>query len=289
MQGSQNISALINLLDDPDQKIFDQISQELLNIGETAVPFLEDAWENSFNAILQNRIEQVLHQIQFQGIVKGLQAWKKTEIKPLVEGAILIAKYQYADLDEDYIYSFIEQLTQDIWLELNGNLTALEKAGVFNKIFFDIMGFGGNKKNFHSPQNSFINNVLETKKGSPISLSLLYIEVASRLKVPVYGVNLPELFVLAYTHLPVQFYDEIGQEDVLFYINPFNKGTIFQKKDIDTFLKQLKIQEKPEFYLPCDNLSIIKRILKTLMFTYNKSGYLDKEAEIKLLLDILEA
>lgn len=289
MQGSQNISALINLLDDPDQKIFDQISQELLNLGEAAVPFLEDAWENSFNAILQNRIEQVLHQIQFQGIVKGLQAWKKTERHSLIEGAILIAKYQYADLDEEYIHSFIEQLTQDIWLELNGNLTALEKASVFNKIFFEINGFGGNKKNFHSPKNSFINNVLETRKGSPISLSLLYIEVASRLKIPVYGVNLPEHFVLAYTHLPIQFYDEVKPDDVLFYINPFNKGTIFQRKDIDSFLEQLKLEKEPDFYLPCDNLTLIKRILRNLIFTYNKSGYLDKEAEIKHLLDILEA
>ena len=289
MQGSQNISALINLLDDPDQKIFEQISQELLSIGEVAVPFLENAWENSFNAVLQDRIEQVLHQIQFQGIVKGLQLWKKTETHSLIDGALLIAKYQYADVDEEYIHNFIEQLTQDVWLELNGNLTALEKAGVFNKILFDIMGFGGNKKNFHSPKNCFINNVLETRKGSPISLSLLYIEIANRLKVPVYGVNLPEHFILAYTLLPIQFYDEVDFEDVLFYINPFNKGTIFQKKDIDLYLKQLKLEEKPEFYLPCDNLTLIKRILKNLIFTYNRTGYLDKEAEIRHLLGILEA
>lgn len=289
MQSSQNIAALINLLDDPDQKIFDQISQELLNLGQEAVPFLEDAWENSFNAILQNRIEQVLHQIQYQAIVKGLQFWKKTEERSLLEGAILIAKYQYADLDEEYIHSFTDQLYQEIWLELNGNLTALEKAHVLNKIFFEINGFGGNKKNFHSPKNSFINNVLETKKGSPILLSLLYIAMAKRLKVPVYGVNLPEHFILAYTFLPIQFYDNVEFDDVLFYINPFNKGTIFQKKDIDTFLKQLKLEEKEEFYLPCDNLTLICQILKNLMFSYNRTGYLEKEAEIKLLLNILEA
>ena len=216
MQESRNIHALINLLDDPDQKIFEQISQEILNLGAIAIPFLEDAWENSFNAILQNRIEQILHQIQFQAIVKGLQEWKKTETQNLIEAAILIAKYQYADLDEEYIYSFVEQITQDIWLELNGNLTALEKAHVFNKVFFEINGFSGNKKSFHSPQNYFLNNVLETRRGNPITLSLLYIEVASRVKIPVYGVNLPNLFVLTYKQGGTQF-----------YINAFNKGLIF--------------------------------------------------------------
>lgn len=287
MQQPDKISALINLLDDPDQQIFHQISEELLHLGQEAVPFLESAWENSFNAILQSRIEQVLHLIQFQELIKGLQSWKKTEEQSLLEGAILVAKYQYADIDEDFIYDFIEQLTQDIWIELNGNLTALEKAGVFNKIFFDIYGFSGNKKNFHAPHNYFINNVLESRKGSPICLSILFIEVAKRLKIPFYGINLPEHFVLSYTNLPIQFYDEIKEDDILFYLNPFNKGTIFQKSDIDTFLRQLKIEKKEDFYLPCTNIEIVKRLLRNLIFSYQKSGYTEKEEEVKILLNCL--
>lgn len=288
MQIQHNIPALINLLDDPNHEIYTQISNELLSLGEEAVPFLESAWENSFNAILQQRIEEVLHQIQFQGIVKGLQSWVKSEELSLLEAAILIAKYQYSDIDITYIHEFVNEINSTVWLELNDNLTALEKAHVFNKVFFEIFGFTGNKRNFYSPQNLFINNVIEGRKGSPITLSILMIEIARRNKIPIYGINLPEHFILCYTHLPKQFYDDIQQEDILFYINPFNKGTIFEKKDIDTFLSQLKIEPKAEFFLPANNITIIRRLLQNLKNAFKKSGYANKEEEINILLAQLE-
>jgi hypothetical protein len=68
MKDTSRISALINLLDDPDELIFTQVSQELLSFGEHVVKDLEFAWENSFDEILQLRIEQIIHQIQFQQV-----------------------------------------------------------------------------------------------------------------------------------------------------------------------------------------------------------------------------
>lgn len=283
MDKVEKISALINLLDDPDQNVFNQVSQELYDLGNLVVPALEDAWENSFNALLQSRIEGVIHQIQFQSVFKSLQQWKKTPEKNLLEAAITIANYQYSDLDKNFINQFVNQLTQDIWIELNSNYTAMEKVGILNKVFFEIYGFSGNKKNFHSPRNSYINNVLEVRKGNPISLSILYLEVASRLKLPIYGVNLAEHFVLAYTELPLNFIETVSKENILFYINPFNKGTLFQYKEIEVFLNQLKIENQEKFYLPCDHLTVINRLLNNLIFCYNKAGYNDKVEEIKLL------
>jgi regulator of sirC expression with transglutaminase-like and TPR domain len=283
MDSSQNISALINLLDDPDQTIFSQVSEELMRLGPPIVPQLENAWENSFNAILQARIEQIIHQIQFQGVRKDLSAWHKNPEGSLLDASIIIANYQYSDLNISYIHDFVNQLTQDIWIELNPNYTAMEKVGIMNKVFFEIYGFGGNKKNFHSPRNSYINNVLESKKGSPISLSILYLEVAHRLKLPVYGVNLAEHFILAYTEIPINFLDEVQKENVLFYINPFNKGTLFQYSDIEVFVKQLKLDMQEKFFLPCTPLTTVNRLLNSLIYCYNKSGYDDKVEELKLL------
>ena len=83
----------------------------------------------------------------------------------------------------------------------------MEKVRVLNHIIFDVHGFSGNTANFHAPQNSYINNVLESKKGNPLSLSVLYAVIAQRLDVNIYGVNLPEHFILAYVedshYLPV--------------------------------------------------------------------------------------
>jgi len=280
MEKAERINALINLLDDPDQKVYQQVSEELLDLGNSAVPALESAWEDAFNAVLQSRIESVMHQIQFQGVFKALKKWKNSPDQNLLEAATIIASYQYADINTHFIYDFVDQLIQDIWIEMNANYTAMEKVGIVNKVFFEIYGFSGNKKNFHSPRNSFINNVLEVRKGNPISLSILYLEVASRLKLPIYGVNLAEHFVLAYTEIPIQFLEKIKKDNVLFYINPFNKGTLFQAKEIDLFLSQLKIEEQDKFYLPCNRLAVINRLINNLIFCYNKSGYKDKVEEM---------
>ena len=283
MVNAEKITALINLLDDPDQHVFSQVSEELQGIGPSVVPSLEEAWENSFNAVLQERIEQVIHQIQFQNVVRDLKDWKKDPSSNLLDAAVIIAHYQYADLDRSFIYNFIDQLTQDIWIEMNANYTALEKVGIMNKIFFEIYGFSGNKKNYYSPRNSYINNVLEARMGNPISLSLLYLEVAQRLKLPIYGINLAEHFVLAYTELPIEYLEKVDKDSILFYINPFNKGTIFQYKEIEQFLSQLKLEVQEKFYLPCDQLTVVNRLLNNLIFCYNKAGYKDKVEEIKIL------
>lgn len=289
MLSNEKINALINLLDDPDLDVYCRVKDELLEIGKPIIPQLEHAWEGSFNAILQQRIENVLHEIQFQSARTDLQRWAQKPNAGLLEGSLMIAAYQFPDVDVLEVEQFIEKLTKDIWIEINTDLTALEKVGVFNRVFFELYQFRGNKKNFHSPRNSFINHVIDSKKGSPISLSILYIEVAQRLKIPIYGINLAEHFVLAYTKLPLEFIEELSQEDILFYINPFNRGAVFQYEDIVKYVNQLKLELIPAFYLPCDNHSIIRRLLNNLLFSYQKSGDKDKQEEILSLLKAIEA
>jgi regulator of sirC expression with transglutaminase-like and TPR domain len=118
--------------------------------------------------------------------------------------------------------------------------------------------------------------VLESKKGNPISLCSIYLLVAKKLGLPIYGVNLPNLFVLIYT-----------QEDSSFYINAFNKGVIFSREDIQNFLEQLKIDPQPAFFDPCSNLAIVLRFLKNLSTAFEKLGETDKVDEVQELLDIL--
>ena len=275
---NNELQALISLLDDPDDTIFDEIRGKLISFGDDIIPHLETAWESSFNNLLQNRIENIIHFLQFDTVKKELTTWKNSE-RELIEGAIIVAKYQYPDLEEAEIKRFIKQLTQDVWLELNDNLTALEKIKVINRIIFDVHGFYGNTKNINSPKNSYINNVVERKKGNPITLGIIYLAVCNNLNVPMYGVDIPAHFILAYAEEP---------KDVLFYLNIFNRGTIFGAHDIDKFLEQLKEEPKEEHYTPCSNLTIIKRLVQHLIYTYDNLGYIEKKEELEELYDLLK-
>jgi regulator of sirC expression with transglutaminase-like and TPR domain len=284
------ISALISLLDDPDENVFQQVSMKFLSLGPQVIPDLEDAWEHSFDTLIQNRIENIIHQIQFDLIRDALKDWSRPDNQNLLEGALLIARYQYPDIDAQKVRKQIEQIRQDVWLELNEGLTGPEKVKIINHILFDVHNFSGNTTNYHAPQNSYINNVLESKKGNPLLLSIIYTIVAQSLDIPIYGVNLPEHFILCYIdveHMGVPSRKGSEGSNVLFYINPFSKGAVFGQKEIDAFLKQLKLQPLEMFYEPCSNLEIIKRLLRNLISSYEKLGYPDKSRELKMLLDNL--
>jgi regulator of sirC expression with transglutaminase-like and TPR domain len=287
MQG-QKIEALINLLDDPDDRIYGEVKQQFLDFGIEVIPILEEAWENfSYGVIFQNRIEEIIHQIQFQNLSDSFSNWAKKPQNNLYEGMMLVCRYQYPDIDENRVKEKLEELRKDIWVELNDNLTALEKVRVMNHIFFDVYKYSANTTNYHAPQNSYLIDVLETRKGNPLTLSCLYILLAEELNLPVFGVNLPRHFILAYLdpYTMSKSY-QLGKR-VLFYVNPFNKGSFLSKREIEHFLKQLKVEPNQTYFNPCSNISIIKRCLNNLLFSYEKLGHVEKIEELKKLLAIL--
>lgn len=282
------LNALISLLDEPSDPIFDKIKEKIMHYGIEAIPFLENAWDNSFDNDIQNRIEVLIHSIQLSNLKEEFINWKENDRFDLLKGFYLVCKYQYPDLDYDVQKENVARIEKDIWLELNSNLTALEKVKVINHVLFDINRFAGNKSNIDAPQNLFLNNLLETRKGNHLSLGILYIVLSQKLGIPIFGVNLPRHFILAY--MDQVSGEKIVMEDeneVLFYINPFNKGAVFTQREIELFIKHLKLKPNNSFYKPCDNTDIIKRLLENVIENYNKLGYLEKVDELKELLDVL--
>ncbi|MCH2215514.1 MAG: transglutaminase-like domain-containing protein [Flavobacteriales bacterium] len=288
---SSEIEALINLIDDPDENIYKQVKERIVAIGEVAIPSLENVWEvNTFGKEFQQRIEDIIHDIQFEAVLNGLENWAKEGGEDLFTGALLVARYQYPDLDETDTYDRLTKLHQDIWLELNDELTALEKVKVINHILFDVHGFRGNKKNYHAAQNNYISTVLESQKGNPLSLSILYIVLAQRLDIPIYGVNLPNHFVMAYVDeynilklIENKMSGKDNQDKVLFYINAFSQGTIVHRNELTNYLQELELKDEEKYYQPCDNKSMVVRLLNNLIMSYDRLGYPEKVEEIKRL------
>lgn len=280
----KEVIALITLLDDPDEDIYSEVKNRFIMLGPPAIPHLETAWENSFDALMQKRIEGIIHTIQFEALQNALKYWAGHEQDDLFKGVSIIARYQYPDLDEAKMKKQLHQIRQDVWLELHDDLTPLEKIKIVNHILFEVHQFSGNITNYHAPQNSFINVVLESKKGNPVMLSVVYALICRELNIPVYGVNLPQHFVLAYVNDLANLFDISNKsfsENILFYVNPFSKGLIFNRGDIDQFLKQLKMEPEDKYYLPCSNVDIVKRVLNNLIYSFEKLGYVEKVAELK--------
>jgi regulator of sirC expression with transglutaminase-like and TPR domain len=280
------VNSLIRLLDDPDAEIFEHVHQKLLSFGPEAIDYLELAWEEAFDPVQQERIAGLVHEIQFDTVKKDLQLWYHGGAFDLLQGILIINRYQYPDLDEQKVINQIEAIKRDIWIQMMNEASPAEQIKLINHVFYNIYGFtGSNASNHQDPQNSYISQVLETKKGNQISLAIIYSIIAQKLDIPVYGVNLPQHFILAYLDETMQSEFEGG---ILFYINAFNKGFIFGRRDVDMFLKQLNLKFDKQFYEPCSNTDIIKRVIRNLISAYEHLGSAEKVAELTGLLGIMD-
>lgn len=286
----REIQALIRLLDEPDTAMYGEISRKIFSFGAEIIPFLEQEWEQTEDAFLQERIERLIHKIQYDQVYYDLDNWVAGGGADLLRACIIIARYHYPQLIEQDIHNHIGQLRKDIWIEMNDNLTALEKVKLFNHFFYGIYGFAGDKDTYHYPDNSFINRVLESKKGNPLSLAIIYMLVAQSLDMPVFGINLPGRFVLAYTGNEANFEDpDKGlKQKILFYIDVFSGGNLFSAQDVQEFIKTSGQEPAPEFIEPCTNMVIVRRLLNNLSDAYNRSGHTARVEDVERLKHLLK-
>ena len=285
MINEAEIHSLIRLLDDPDREIYEHVHDKLVSYGPTAIEYLENAWEQAFDPIQQDRIANIVHELQFSIVKTELELWQQSGAFDLLRGALIINKYQYPDLDEQKVINHIEEIKRDIWMQMMFEGSAADQVKLINHVLYNLHGFSGNTANHQDPQNSYLNQVLESKKGNQISLAIIYSVVAQKLDIPIYGVNLPQHFILAYLDESAKTEFDRG---IMFYINAFNKGFIFGRRDVDMFLKQLNLNPDKHFYEPCSNTDIVRRILRNLISSYEQLGSIEKVQELNELLAVLQ-
>lgn len=276
MEGNSEIEALINLVDDEDESIYFQVRERLLSYGTDAVPYLEKAWETkSFGEDFRNRIEIIIHDIQFKDVHEGLRQWISGGGKDLLQGVLLINKHQYPDLDVMNIRAQILDISAIIKSSFHEKMSDLQKVSAINKGLYGHFGFKGDNDTYYSPKNSIFSDVLERKKGNPLLLSILYIEVARLLELNVVGINLPRHFVVA-----------VKNESIDYYLSPFNRGTILTLTDLHSYLNKLNLPVEDQFLEECSNIDIVKRVLLNLINSYMKEKNREKQEEVNKLYDL---
>ena len=269
----KEIKALISLLDDHDYEVAAHVEQKIVSMGESIIPFLEEEWEETLDSDLQKRIEDLIHDLQFGGLMRRLKQWKENGAQDLIEGMWLVNSFMYPDVDLGNITKAMEQLYFDAWTHMREDMHPFDQVKALNNVLFREKRFSANTKNFHSPANSMLHLALETRRGNPLTLCVIYMTIAQKLDMPVYGVNLPNLFILTYK-----------KDGVQFYINVYNKGLVLSKADIDNYILQLNLNPVDIFYEPCSNLDIIKRALRNLAFSFEKMDDPEKATEVTKLL-----
>lgn len=274
MKENSEIEALISLVDDEDESIYFQVKEKLLSYGTEVVPILEKAWETTqLGEEFRERLELIIHEIQFKDVEEGLRQWIAGGGKDLLKGVLLINKHQYPELDVMNVRARILDIAAIIKASFHENMSDHQKVAAINRGLYAHFNFRGDNDTYYSPKNSILSDVIERKKGNPLLLSILYIEVAKLLDLAIVGINLPRHFVVGVKK----------EDEIKFYLSPFNRGTLLTLEDLHTYLGKLNLPIEEKFLEQCSNIDIIKRILLNLVNSYMKEKNVEKRDEINQL------
>ncbi|MFZ0658946.1 MAG: tetratricopeptide repeat protein [Candidatus Binataceae bacterium] len=179
---------------------------------------------------------------------------------PLARGALLIAKEEYPALDVDHYLERIAALAREAEPIVHAGSDTVERIQLLSHFLFEQKGFQGNRDEYSDPRNSFLNDVLERRKGIPITLSVIYLEVGRRLGLNLYGISFP-------THFLVKAVDERGE----LVIDPFYDGAILSLEDIRARLAEnfgQPVELHPAMLRPIGARATLARMLVNLKIIY---------------------
>ncbi len=194
--------------------------------------------------------------------------------------ALELASIEFPGLDMEASFFRLDHLAEQIGSQLKGRTTALDFISACNELLFDVLQFRGNEEDYYDPRNSCLNSVLMRRLGIPISLSVLYIEVARRLNRNIYGIGLPGHFVVAYQ-----------DSESRHFLDPFHSGRVLSYADLTAIAKEasgVDIRLNPAVLAPVTNRQILVRMLSNLKAIYIRGEAFDKARQVlDLLIDAM--
>jgi regulator of sirC expression with transglutaminase-like and TPR domain len=231
----------------------------------------------------------LIHRLHYTDLVNDLTEWRDSAYHDLLFGALLVAKFQYPELQTTPVLQEIEKIRRNVWLELNSFLTPLEQASVITSILYNYYNLKGVEISYANPDDFFIHKVLQTKKGNTFSNGILYLILAELLDIPVRAINIPRQFVLAFFSSDYDPAIHTGnpQQKINFYVDA-STGQPFTQKDVENYFKRISVPPVPSYFKPLAKKRIIQMLLEELAQCFDSPDLLYKKNELIQLARLLD-
>jgi len=288
MNVTKEIDALFTLIDDPDVEVFTSVSDRIVCFGKAIIPNLESLWENSLSEEVQERIENLIHKLHYKDLIEDILFWKESAENNLLSGALLVAKYQYPELQTNTVLADIEKIRKNVWLELNNYLTPLEQANVLSSIIYNYYNLKGTEVNYNTKDDFFLNKVIARKKGNALTNAIIYQSLCGELNIKAQIINIPRHFIIAYYHSDFDKLTCKGhpQNSIHFFVDGTN-GQVYSHLDIENYLKKMNATPIPAYYKPLSNTRIIQILLEELTHCFSSDKEVEKQSELYNLIELL--
>ena len=218
--------ALTELLDDPSPTVRAALVAEFTRHGHESVHLLRELTHQP-NRMLALQAAWFLRELDFSDPVGEFRGFIRSLNYELETGALLLSRTVNPDLDVGACCTQLDALATRCRELIAEPATAREKCRVLNRVLFHEFGLHGNADNYTDPLNSYLDQVLTRRKGIPISLSIVYLLVAERVGLQLAAVALPGHFLVG-----------CYEENVPFFIDPFNAGVFLTAGEVFILLRQ---------------------------------------------------
>jgi regulator of sirC expression with transglutaminase-like and TPR domain len=270
---------LVRLLGDGDKFVRDRVTAEFLGTGEDVLPFLEIAGRDErpqvrdqareiIGLFAQQRLREKFHKLSYK--------MSENRLTDLEEGVLLIAEFGYPDLDGDALRGTLDSLAKEINSRILPSDTPLEIVDKLTTYLFHEKGFSGNRERYFDADNSYLNKVVLSGKGIPITLTVLCMLIGRRLGLPIEGVGMPAHFIASY----------VAPEGPI-YFDPFGKGRILTKFDCGEIVKKSGLDFDEKFLARSDNRATLLRMIHNLIVVYNRTQQVERAKHLVEYANIL--
>ncbi|MBI4553266.1 MAG: hypothetical protein HY710_13470 [Candidatus Latescibacteria bacterium] len=257
------LTSLIRLLSDDDATILAMVTAKLLESGDRIVPVLQEARTRASEPV-RARIDGILARLS--GDVDPmfvLHEWHEladgeADID-LERGVAALARFGDPKVDWELYHQRLDRMADEVAIRLAGVSEPFDIVQTLSEYLFQEQDFQGEPMD--KPDGSYMNRVLDRRRGIPITLSAVCLLIAQRLDLPIYGVGLPAHFIVKY---------QTAATEILF--DPFSGGTILTRDACADFLTRIGYRFTETFLDPVPNRYVLARMLNNLIMLYSNLG-----------------
>ncbi len=260
---SEQLKALLALLEDPDPIIQEAVDQAILALGEAAIPHLESHWFQTQDIFVQSRIEGLLETITLDRVSETLYQWRQDLAQPLWPALMAVSRLQYPALQVEKYLSLYSRLVHKTWLAFPQSISAIDKLLAINQQLFHGESIGPEITRPKHPLYYYLHHLLETRRGNSFSLSVLYYMIARDLEVEGLAI------VSIQGRYLIRYYDG----DVHFYLDPYQKGVFIRAEELKAILARLALADNLARYPSLSPPYIIIRLVMHLEQAYRQQGH----------------
>jgi len=282
------IDALISLLDDQDELVFNSVKEKLLSLGSAVLPKLEDSLSMVESIEHAMKLEEIITYLKREMLIDRLKQWISNENKTLIDGWLIVSAIHHPNISKEKIENSIQKIYREAWLEITESMTSLEKVAVINHILFKINNFDISENEVPNVENIVLDKLLFSKTGDVYSLTILYLIIARHLHLDLLPIMLANKLLLVYEdNLAASLAHGATADKYLYYINVAHRGSVISPKEVqflyDKSIKYGKVVTRIE-----TDISLIKKLLNLMYLIYSRESDSEKLLLTEDLLALLE-